>query len=178
MLRDVGRLVVIATLSALAAALPASTSASSTKPPTAEQLSTAVRAAEQSHTVWATVDICNTRLYPHTIGIRGQMPALGFSSQLSMTFQVDYWAGAKRGFVPDPHVSKTAVLGTFSTGLHQRGYNFRFDPPAYLSGQITFRWRIGSRVIGQTTHRTRSGVKGVDFGDPRGHSAARCRMRH
>lgn len=144
--------------------------------PSPAEIHAAIRSVEHSKSLWATVNICNTRRHRHTIGIRGQMPALGFPSKLVMRFQVDYWAGPKRGLVPDPGIRQTVVVGAFPRGLHQSGYTFRFRPPAVLSGEVTFTWLIDGKVIGQTTRRTAHGVKGVDYGDPPGHSTATCRI--
>jgi hypothetical protein len=93
-----------------------------------------------------------------------------------MDVQVDYWAGARRGLVPDPGVHHRISLGTQTRGLHQGGYTFQFSPPAILSGQITFEWRLGHRVIGRALRLTAHGVKHVDYGDPRGYSTATCRI--
>ena len=45
-----------------------------------------------------------------------------------------------------------------------------------LSGEITFRWFDGRRLLGQVTRPTAHGVKGVDEADPRGYSTATCTM--
>src|SRR6516165_1209759 len=63
----------------------------SPKPPTAAQMRAAVQRAERSKYLWATVNICNTKRHPHAIGVRGQMPALGFPALLQMTVHLKYW---------------------------------------------------------------------------------------
>ncbi len=126
--------------------------------------------------MWATVNICNTRRHPHTLGIRGQLPGLGFPARLYMSIQVNYWVKAKRKFVPDSHAKHSLSLGTQSSGRHQAGFTWQFAPPAFLSGTVTFEWRLGHKVIGHTTRRTAHGIKNVDEGDPRGYSTATCRI--
>ena len=81
--------IIVASL--LATAVPAAASKRPTGP-THSQISAAVARVKRSRNLWATVNICNTKRHPDVVGIRGQMPALGFSSALSM--QVDPHSGA------------------------------------------------------------------------------------
>ncbi len=135
-----------------------------------------MRRAKRSRNLWATINICNTKRYPNVIGIRGQMPALGFETTLSMAIQVDYRNVNGKKFEPDPGVKKTVVLGPATSGLHQDGVSFRIVPPADLSGQISFTWKLAGKVIGRASRLTAGGLKHVAFGDPPGHSAATCRI--
>jgi hypothetical protein len=144
--------------------------------PSAQQIKQAVHRAQRSRQVWATVNICNTRSHRHTIGIRGQLPALGFPARLSMSIQVNYWVKAKRKFMPDSHAKQALSLGTQTSGRHQAGFTWQFAPPAFLSGTVTFEWRLGRKVIGRTTRPTVRGIKNVDDSDPKGYSSATCRI--
>jgi hypothetical protein len=144
--------------------------------PSQDQIRAAVRRSEHSRQVWATVNICNTRRHPHMLGIRGQLPALGFPARLYMRIQVDYWVQAKRKFMPDSHARQSIALGTQSRGRHQAGFIWKFAPPATLRGRVTFEWRLGRKVIGRTTRVTVRGIKNVDDSDPKGYSAATCRI--
>ena len=54
------------------------------------QIQKAVQAAEQSKDLWATINICDSRLYPNRIGIRAEMPSLAFAAPMYMTFEVAY----------------------------------------------------------------------------------------
>lgn len=155
------------------------TDAAAPKPvhgPSAAQIRAAVRRAQRSRNLWATINICNTKRYRDVIGIRGQMPALGFETNLSMEIQVDYWNIAQKKFVPDPGVKLPVALGRATNGLHQGGVSFRFHPPADLSGQISFTWKLAGKVIGHAHRTTQGGLKHVAFGDPPGHSATTCRI--
>ncbi len=158
------------------AVTPASATSRSSDRPSATQIRTAVHRAERSRNLWATVNICNTKRHPHVIGIRGQMPALGFKATLMMDIQVDYWNTEHRTFEPDPAAKKQVLLGRATSGLHQDGVSFRFDPPAVLSGRITFTWKLAGKVIGHASRRTANGPKHVDFGDPPGHNTSTCRI--
>jgi hypothetical protein len=166
----------IAALIALATAVSASPALArgTSRGPTRAQIRAAVRRAEHSKSLWATVNICNTTRHPKTIGVRGQMPSLGFAATMSMRVQVDYWTGTQ--FALDPGVSKRVALGDPTNRIIQGGANFTFQPPVILSGTITFEWKLAGKVIGHTTRLTGHGYRHVDGGDPPGYSAATCRM--
>jgi hypothetical protein len=157
----------------IALAVPAA--ADGARAPTASQIRKAIRKAERSRDLWATVNICDTKRYPKAIGIRGQMPSLGFKAGLGMSFGVEYWVSAKHRFQPVPHVSESIALGTSRLGLKQGGVRFKFSAHAgHLRGSVTFRWRLGHRLIGSVTRKTTGGHPGADFGDPRRFSASQC----
>jgi hypothetical protein len=164
----------------LALALPASAlGAGAGMPPTAGQVRAAVMRAEHSRQLWTTINICNTRAHRDSIGIRGQMPSLGFPARLKMTIEVDYWDPVAKIFRPVPGSNSRAVaqLGTISDGLEQGGHTFQFRPGAgLLSGTITFEWIRVGKVIGQLSKRATGGHRGVDHGDPPHHSAATCKI--
>ena len=157
----------------LLAAAPAA-QAKHHRAPTRSQIRTAVTRATRSSALWATVNICDTKRHPDVIGIRGQMPALGFRAALSMRIQVDYRSAGH--WKPDPGAREGVELGSPRSGSQQGGVTFRFSPPAVLSGTITFEWRLGNRVIGRATRSTAGGQRGVDAGDPRGFSSASCKI--
>ena len=164
----------VAALIAVAAAAPAS--AATTRPPTAAQIRTEVRAAERSRSLWATVNICDTKRHPDTIGIRGQMPSLDVGANLSMDVQINYWSFSESKFVPDPGVSKTVALGDPPNRLIQGGVNFRFAPPVVLSGTVTFEWKVAGKVVGRAVRFTGRDAN-VEGGDPPGYSAPDCEMK-
>jgi hypothetical protein len=160
----------------LFAAWPAQAAvATSRKPPTAAHIRRAVHKAEHSSALWATVNICDTAKYPHEIGIRGQMPALGIAAQLRITFMVDYAAG--RGFKPLHGVAAPVKLGTVTSGAYQGGVRFTFARHAgVLRGRVQFAWRVGRRTVGTAVRITTAGHRGAGYGDPRGFSASQCRI--
>jgi hypothetical protein len=155
-------------------ALVALPGAASARGPSAAAIRAAVRSAESSKLLWATVNICNTKRHPDTIGIRGQAPSLPFASAMSMRIGVDYWNGTK--FAPDPHAIKVLQLGDPVNRLIQSGANFTFHPPVVLSGTIEFEWKLAGKVIGRATRLTGHGDKHVAGGDPPGYSTATCRI--
>jgi hypothetical protein len=145
--------------------------------PSPAQIHSAVHRAAHSENLWATVNVCDTPNYPNYIGIRGQMPALGFSSALSMQVRVDYWSFARSGFVPVRGAKKTVNLGTASSGLYQNGYFFRFKPSLILRGTITFQWRRQGKVIGSAVRHTGGYYHRVMFSDPPGFSRPTCTIK-
>ena len=145
--------------------------------PTPSQVRAAVRRAERSTQLWATVNICDTPSHPNRIGIRGQMPALGFAAQLSISIQVEYWDLAASSFRPvsGPGGQAQLKLGTVRDGTEQGGRTFQFAPGAgLLRGRITFRWRLNGKLVGKVSRSTTAGHRKVAGGDPPGHSAASC----
>ena len=163
----------VALLVIILAAAPAP--ASSTPAPTPRQIRTAVRNAERSNNLWATVIICHTKNHPNTIGIRGQMPTLGFATKLRMQFRVQYWTG--KAFTPVRGVSKTITLGPAVHGVYQAGVRFPFAPSPQaelLRGSVSLEWRMGSTRVARVTRSTRKGHPDADFGDPERFSSGVC----
>ncbi|MGH2889313.1 MAG: hypothetical protein ACRDNJ_06775 [Solirubrobacteraceae bacterium] len=148
--------------------------------PTAHQIARAVAKAKRSGSLWATINVCDSPQYHNAVGVRGQMPALGFSATLSMTIQVEYWSRAARGFVPVPGSAATATesVGRQSTGRQQAGAIFPFRAHAgLLAATVTFTWSRDGQVIGQARRWTTGGHPNADYGSPSGYTAARCRIR-
>jgi hypothetical protein len=134
-----------------------------------------------SRELWATVDVCNPKNQPNTIGIRGSMPGDSRATDvLYMRFRVQYL---------DPSTGKWLELGQnadsgflkVGSGLltRQAGRSFQLAPPsgksAYtLRGYVIFQWRRGPTVLESTTRPTSAGHTSLAGADPRGFSAATC----
>jgi hypothetical protein len=143
------------------------------------QIERAVRSAERSHSLWATVNICDTRKYRNDIGVRGQMPSLGFAANLYMVVQVNYWSQTQHRFLPiQSNLATTRLsLGSTTNGLQQDGAVFPFGAhTGLLNATFSFIWTRGGRVIGQTVRRTTAGHRDADHGSPPHYSAAQCRI--
>jgi hypothetical protein len=159
-----------------APALPAAAAPSTPpKPPSQSQIQTALRHAKTSPGLWATVNVCNTRRHPGVIGIRAQMPALGFAAALRMRFEVDYFSAQDKSYKPVPGASRQVALGVQKKGMHQEGVLFSFPRHSgELRGTVRFQWASGRRVLGQAQEVTTHGHPGADFGDPAHYSAPQC----
>lgn len=145
-------------------------------PTLAQKIQAAVTVAERSPDLWATVNQCASTPTLDTVGIRGQMPSLGYAATLSMDISVFYWNGST--FQPTD-ATKKVTLGKGTHGIHQDGLNFTFVPPApgttsLLRGTITFEWTIGTKVVGKVTRNTGHGYANVGFSNPPGFSAGTC----
>jgi hypothetical protein len=142
---------------------------------TRAQVRAAIDGAQASTSVWATVNVCNSPSAPHSIGIRGQMPALGIPASLSMTVQIDYRSAKERAFLPAPGASRTVSLGDAVTGLHQGGVSFPFAlGSGVFSGSVTFRWVRGATVVAIATREVTARHSDADFGSPAHLSVAQC----
>lgn len=146
--------------------------------PTPAQIRTAITRAELAKTLWATVNICDTRADPNVLGIRGQMPSLGFASWMSMEIHLSYYNQAKKTFVADPGTAKTIRLGRSARGLQQGGATYTFQGPTpILQASVNFIWRRAGQTLGTTHMVTTGGHPSADFGSPPRFSAATCRVR-
>jgi hypothetical protein len=175
-------LAIIAALGCCAAAAQAKRT---TKPagPTAAQIRKAIAKAERSKDLWATVNVCKTKgtdaAKGGSVGVRGQMPTLGFSSTLRMTIQLNRYSAKTKSFVALSYATaKTAVSpGTFASDLHQDGVVFPFSGPAgLLNATVTFSWSRGGKLLGSTTQRTTAGHREAAGGQPAHYSAAQCQL--
>jgi hypothetical protein len=161
----------------VAAVVPVVPARASGRNPTRAQISRAVKRAKGSGSLWATVNICDTRRHPNTLGIRAQMPALGFPSWLSFQIQLNYYSASKRRFVPISKGSMLIRLGRWSHGLQQAGASFAFKPhTGLLNATVNFIWRRSGRLLGQTRRTTTGGHPRADFGNPPHFSAKQCRI--
>lgn len=164
-------------LAILACALPGVAAA---KPPSRSQIARAVARAERSSSLWATVNICQrSRRGGGQLGVRGQMPALGFSATLRMVVRLGVWSSAHHRFetVSGSGATISLALGAVSTGRKQDGEQFTFTHPAgLLDATIEFTWTRGGRVLGDVTRATTGGHRDADYGRPAHYSAASCRL--
>jgi hypothetical protein len=152
-----------------APAVAPSTWASKKKPPRPRSL------------LWATVNVCDTRAAPDTIGIRGSMPGSGNRRErMYMRFEVQYLDGADGRWKA---IGPSGDSGWISVGsgryrARQSGRNFVVRPPQEgsfrLRGNVTFEWRHGDDVLRRASRRTTGGHPGTRGADPRRHSAAVC----
>jgi hypothetical protein len=146
--------------------------------PTSKQVASAVHRAERSKSLWATINICDTRRHPRTIGIRGQVPALGFPAAISIKIGVEFWSKTSMRFTPDPDATKLIRLTPVSKGVHQRGVMFRFARHAgRMRGTATFAWRRNGKLVGSVQRVTTARHRDADFGDPAGFSAGICTIK-
>lgn len=163
------------------ASLSAPSASAGTSPaganPTPAQIRIAIARAESAKTLWATVNICDTRADPNVLGVRGQMPSLGFPSWMSMQIHLTYYNQARKAFVDDPGTMKTIRLGRSAHGLQQGGATYTFKGPTpVLRADVRFVWRRSGRTLGTKAMITTGGHPSADFGSPPRFSAATCQI--
>jgi hypothetical protein len=137
------------------------------------------KALYSSRLLWATVDVCNPKDKPDTIGIRGSMPSDGHKGDtLYMRFRVQYEEASSKKWT---YVAKNADSGFqpvhSAEGASQAGRNFQLVSIAgsfTLRGVVSFQWRHGTHVLYQTTRTTTAPHESLAGADPKGYSAATC----
>ena len=145
----------------LAAGALASGAEAATRPPTPAQIRSALRTATRSKLLWATIDSCNPA-GNHTVGIRGEMPALPFPAHLLMVVTVQEWSPTAHRYVTVPGRWK---LGgdVFSAGsVVQNGVRIRWSSQVTLIARIDFEWFRDGKLLGSTSRVTSTGHAGAD----------------
>lgn len=148
--------------------------------PSPARIRAAVKKAEASSSLWATINMCDVPDHgSRDLGIRGQMPTLGFAAWLSMDIKLYYFSTSQNQYVPVPtRGTKLVRLGRLSAGLQQSGALFQFAPqqqPTFRA-TVTFVWRRSGRLLGETTKTTTAGHPNADFARPPHYSAATCKI--
>jgi len=140
-----------------------------------------MHALEHSRSLWATVDVCSPKDQPNTIGVRGSMPGDGHPSDtLYMRFRVQYQEPSSHKWADVAHGADSGFLkvGAAQTA-RQAGRSFQFAGSGQsftLRGYVTFQWRRGGAVMGTISRPTEGGHTSLAGADPKGYSAASCRL--
>jgi hypothetical protein len=134
-----------------------------------------------SRSLWATVDVCNPKDKPGTVGVRGSMPWDGQKGDtIFMRFRLQYEEAKSKTWV---NVAKNADSGfeqvhRAGTGASQAGIDFEVAVPKAvvftLRGMVSFQWRRGAKVVYAATRTTTTGHESLAGADPKGFSAASC----
>jgi hypothetical protein len=137
----------------------------------------------QSRELWATVDVCNPKDQPNTIGIRGSMPGDGRPKDVMyMRFRVQYFDLAAKRWV---NLSQGGDSGLQKVGsadvARQAGRSFQFARGASklafrLRGTVVFQWRRGTTIVSTASRPTTAGHTSLAGADPRGFSAGTCKL--
>lgn len=145
-------------------------------------------AAADRHTIydsprlWSTINVCDTRKSPDTIGIRASMPGSARRGEVMfMRFQVQYrssrdglWHNFTTGEGTD---SGRIKVGSARYRTRQAGWEFPFMPEKgdrfVLRGVVTFEWRKRGKLVRRAKKKTEKGHP-TSLSEPKGYSAARC----
>ncbi|HUB73383.1 MAG TPA: hypothetical protein VL979_05020 [Solirubrobacteraceae bacterium] len=165
-----------ATFAAPTGAAPAS--AGSPRPAPSKP-SAAQRALLHSHELWATIDVCDPRDEPDTVGIRGSMPGDGHAhDRMYMSFRLQYEAAGGQWLDLSSAAAGWVAVGG-GASPRQGGSSFDLKPaqgkpPVTLRGVVDFQWRRGKRVLANAARTTAAGHKSLAGADPKDFSAATC----
>jgi hypothetical protein len=133
--------------------------------------------------LWSTVNVCDSEKKPDTIGIRARMPGDGTKRRMWMRFRTQFYSDQDFAwkYVEKGGRSKWLEIGSAIFAYKETGVEFEFAPPSagnsfLLRGVVEFQWRSkGGKVVRRTRKFTEAGHRTRDA-DPRGFSAARCRI--
>lgn len=139
-------------------------------------------AAPAAPRLWATINVCDTAKQPGVVGVRASMPGAGVRTKQRMyaRFRLEFRDG-DGGFkaVGSSADSGFVALGSARIGARRAGRSFVLAPPDQgaftFRGEVTFEWRIGSRVVRRVVRRTQAGHP-TGTGDPANYTAATCRI--
>ncbi len=138
---------------------------------------------EKSPDLWATVNVCDTPAHPDTLGIRASMPGTGKAKHdMFMRFTIQYRAADRRWRrVSRRGTSNFIYVGSGAARARQGGWTVRFarstPRPQLLRGVVSFYWRGRGRILRRARVITEGGHPTTAGADPRGFSAATCRLR-
>lgn len=139
------------------------------------------RALLTSRRLWATVDVCNPRDQPDTVGVRGSMPGNGDSGdRMYMSFRLQVMAPSTQHWSELAGATAPEYLAVGSgSSSRQGGSSFVIKPVAgkpavVLRGIVEFQWRRGSKVLARASRPTTAGHVSLAGADPAGFSAASC----
>jgi hypothetical protein len=144
--------------------------------------------------LWATVNICDTKLSPNALGVRASVPGNGSGRRVYARFTAQWWSGAKQAWLTVGGRGRTdwVYIGSQRWHANQGGWTFHFSQPpagaAYvIRGVVELSWRDRARASRRATRKrarwsqverrvllTETGKTGVRGGDPVGTSKAMC----
>jgi hypothetical protein len=132
--------------------------------------------------LWATVNVCDTRAHPDTLGIRASMPGSGRArEEMFIRFSVQYYGADRRWHRAGRRsVSDFIDLGSGDARARQGGWTVKFSRrsarPQFLRGFVVFEWRVRGHAVRRAKVVTESGHPSSVGADPKGFSAATCRL--
>ena len=143
-------------------------------------------AVAEARDLWATVNVCDTPKHPDRMGLRARMPGNKTRERMYMRFMAQYRSDGHWKRVKHAR-SGWELVGSARYRWKESGRTFHFAKPqpgtSYLMrGYVQFEWRKkrahrhGWRVVRRSHRITSGGHGGTSDSDPRGFSAAHCRI--
>jgi hypothetical protein len=171
--------------------------------------------ADDDRPFWATVNVCDTKNSPNSLGIRTSVPGNGTRQRIFSRYTAQWWSEADQQWltVAGSGVTRWVPVGGADMASRQAGWTFTFvQPPEgttyVMRGVVELEWRDTAAAAKRarrtrtarkrhharsSAHRrrharraqqntvvqrrallTKTGVKGVQGGDPAGLSKAMC----
>jgi len=139
--------------------------------------------------LWSTVNVCDTKKHPDRMGMRARMPGNGTKQRMYIRFTAQFRHKGRWRRVKGAR-SAWLYAGSARFRWKESGITFRFltpDPGAsyLMRGYAQFQWRAKRRhprpysrwrVVRRAHRITTGGHHGTLDADPKGFSAARCRI--
>jgi hypothetical protein len=136
--------------------------------------------------LWATVNICDTKRHPDMMGVRARMPGNGTRQRMYMRFTAQFRDEARWKRVNGGR-SVWIYVGRAGLRFRDAGFTFQLTTPSpgasyVVRGVVHFQWRRkrrhrkGWKVVRRARRVTTAGHPGSLGADPKGFSAARCRI--
>jgi len=137
--------------------------------------------AARSHTLWATINVCDTAKSPNDMGVRARMPGDGHRHLMYMRFTAQFKSGSTWKPVGGKGTSRWLYAGSALFRTQELGYTFSFDAPNagsvyVMRGLVQFQWRTKSRKVLRRTHLYTESGHPTSGADPKGYSAAQCKI--
>jgi hypothetical protein len=130
--------------------------------------------------LWATVNVCDTRKHPDTIGLRASMPGLAKRSNMLMRFRIQYFSADEERWrrIPDAD-SRWSRVARQKGGTAESGWRVPLTPVQEggswrLRGVVHFRWKRNGKVVRSARRITEGGHRSTTGADPRRYSSATC----
>ena len=141
------------------------------------------RTIDKSRHLWATVNICDTKAHPDTLGVRASMPGSGRKRErMFMRFRAQVFSNTTnlwQEFEGKGTDSGWVEVGSARFKARQSGWTFPFrlskGQSYVLRGKVRFEWRRGKKVVRRAVKRTTGGHR-TSVADPKGFSRATCRI--
>jgi hypothetical protein len=132
--------------------------------------------------LWATVNICDSKKHPDSMGVRARMPGRehgGKRQRMFMRFTAEYRTNGKWQSV-DGGRSSWVAAGPATPGYSDRGYNFELDVPKGRSfvfrGRVQFEWRRQGGTLLKRRARVTEPGHPTSSSEPKKFSRATCRI--
>jgi hypothetical protein len=122
--------------------------------------------ASSTPELWATVNICDTKAAPDSMGIRASMPGNGTKQRMYMRFSAQYWSRSLQDWAPvsGTGTSPWVFAGSAEFARRQAGWTFEFaaPPPGItftMRATVEYEWRAPEAAADKRGLKPKRAVK-------------------